>query len=60
MFVELFTAAIIASYALFGVDVAYCDSCGELWDQPDMTLTAYANEMHFGEICPDCVDFWNI
>lgn len=60
MFVKILTTALILSYAAFGVDVGCCDSCGNLWDQEFMTLTAYANEMHFGELCPVCVEFWNV
>ena len=59
MFVKILTTCIIASYAMFGVNVDYCNSCGMLWDRPDFTYATYGDECeYFGWICPECVDYW--
>ena len=59
MYVKILTSALWLSFAMFGVDVNWCDSCGALWDAGDMVLTFYGDGWH-GFICPSCVDFWNV
>ena len=58
MYVKILTLALTLSYASFGVNVGWCDSCGSLWDQEDMSLRIYGEERCIGEICPDCAEYW--
>ena len=57
MYVQVLTTALYLSFAMFGVDVSWCDSCGSLWDAADMTMAFYGDGWH-GLICPDCLRHW--
>ena len=46
----MLSLALTLSYAVYGVNVGWCDSCG--------SLRIYGEERWIGEICPDCVEYW--
>lgn len=58
MLVEILTAAFIASYAMFGVNVATCAECENIYDSDCMAWIEYPDG-ETGYTCLECVEHWN-
>lgn len=49
--------AIIASVAIMQ-PVDWCDSCGEMHPQSELTQEVDYGEHYHGELCHSCVEYW--